>query len=235
MANPQARAALKGTGLKPVRIKQTVHYMRRFGFSPDIVVDVGVYDGTGWLYRAFEGAQFLLIDPLSESAELVAPIAPPGHEFLAVALGSEDGEMDLTVTHKANGGGGNLSGFHRRVDGSRNWSSWTEQRRVPVRRLDEIMADRPGSVGLKIDTEGHEAEVLDGAGETLRRCVFVVAEVSVSRRFAETPLPSALIARLAEAGLELRDVLAMAPPDHDMPRHMDMLFTRWPQQEGIAA
>lgn len=235
MDYPQARAALKGTGLKPVRIKQTVHYLRRFGLTPDIVVDVGVYDGTGWLYRAFAGARFLLIDPLAESEALVAPIAPEGHEFLAVALGAEDGDMDLTVTRNAKGRGGNLSGFHARIDRSREWATLTEQRRVPVRRLDAIMADRPGSVGLKIDTEGHEAAVLDGAPETLRRCLFVVAEVSVSQRFDRTPLPSALVARLAAAGLELRDVIEMAPADHDMPRHMDLLFTRWPEAEGAAA
>ncbi|WP_172299339.1 FkbM family methyltransferase [Pseudoruegeria sp. HB172150] len=234
MVAPEITAALQSEGLKPVRIKHRAQYLRRYGFRPDIVVDVGVYRGTDWLYSAYGDADFLLVDPLAETEALVAARAPADYEFLPVALGEAEGELVLNVP-RTKTGGGNLAGFHARIDVSRTWYSEAEPRVVPVRTLDAVMRDRPGSVGLKIDTEGHEVAVLAGAKETLKRCLFVVAEVSVSRRFADTPLPSALIARLAAAGLELRDVIDMAPPEGDLPRHMDLLFTRWADaQEGAA-
>jgi FkbM family methyltransferase len=229
MKTAEARAALKGSGLIPVRAKRTFQYLRRFGFRPDLVVDVGVWDGTPWLYRAFPDTPFLLVDPLVESQVRCAAVAPARHDFVLAALGAEAGEADLAVPQAREGGAGALTGFHRRIDASARWTGETVARRVPVRRLDDVMAGRPGAVGLKIDTEGHEVAVLDGAPQTLARCEFVIVEVSVSARFEDTPLPSAIVGRLAAAGLELRDMLDMAPGDHDMPRHMDLLFSRWPR------
>jgi hypothetical protein len=39
--------------------------------------------------------------------------------------------------------------------------------------------------GLKIDTEGFELEVIEGAPKFLRKTQFVIAEVSISKRFVE--------------------------------------------------
>ncbi len=221
--------SLRAKGQKPVRLKETTHYLRRFRLAPDVVFDVGVHSGTGYLYRAFPNARFVLIDPLPGAEALVRAGSPPLHyDFRAVAAGSAPGAANLAITETRPGKGGNLSGFHAREDGSRKWISRIEEKMVPVVTLDSIAADYPGAAGIKIDTEGHELEVLMGAGATLRRATFVILELSVTRRFANAVLPSALVARLAAAGLELRDMLNMAPPDHDMPRHMDALFTRWP-------
>lgn len=222
--------ALRAAGFRPVRLKEEARYLKRFGLAPDVVIDVGVYGGTRYLYRSFPGAKFVLIDPLAESRDMVAASGQAeGHDFHLVALGAEEGERVLSVTRTGAGKGGDLSSFHDRVDRTRVWIAGTEERLVPVTTLDRIAAKYPGRLGLKIDTEGHELDILEGASETLRRCDFVILEVSVTRRFSNAVLPSAIVARLAEAGLELRDVLKMAPPDHDMPRHMDMLFTRWPE------
>jgi hypothetical protein len=100
---------------------------------------------------------------------------------------------------------------------------------VPVARLDDLAGDYAGRVGLKIDTEGFEAEVLQGAAETLKRAEFVILELSVTPRFDGVLPPSAAIGLLAAAGLELRDVLAVAdgPGKRARPRHMDVLFSRW--------
>jgi FkbM family methyltransferase len=225
--------SLRDKGLKPTRVKETKHYLRRFDLRPEVVFDVGVHSGTPYLYRAFPDAQFVLIDPLPVARGLVEAASPPLHyDFHPVAAGAAAGTAMLSITETQPGKGGNLSGFHDREDVSRGWISRIEHREVPVVTLDSIAAGYPGVAGIKIDTEGHELEVLTGAAETLRRADFVIVELSVTRRFANATLPSSVIARLAEAGLELRDVLNMAPPDYDMPRHMEVLFTRWPVPQG---
>ena len=72
-------------------------------------------------------------------------------------------------------------------------------------------------------------EVLQGATETLRRCDFAILELSVSTRFEGVGVPSAAVALLADAGLEMRDVLNIGagPGKKARPRYLDVLFTRW--------
>ncbi len=104
-----------------------------------------------------------------------------------------------------------------------------ETRRVPVAPLDRIMEAYPGRVGLKVDTEGYELEVLQGAAETLLRCDFVLLELSVTHRFDDIAPPSRIVAELARAGLELRDILRSTGDGRGgpQPRLFDALFTRW--------
>ena len=100
---------------------------------------------------------------------------------------------------------------------------------VTVKRLDEIAAAYEGRVGLKLDTEGSETEILEGARETLKRCDFVILELSVSPRFEGVGVPSQNVALLADAGLQMRDVLSVGsgPGKKAHPRYLDVLFTRW--------
>jgi len=104
-----------------------------------------------------------------------------------------------------------------------------ETRSVPVVPLDQIMVNYPGRVGLKVDTEGFELEVLQGAAETLRRTDFVIVELSVTKRFDGVAPPSQTMAELAKAGLELRDILRSTGDGKGgaQPRLFDALFTRW--------
>jgi hypothetical protein len=102
---------------------------------------------------------------------------------------------------------------------------------VEVTTLDLLAAGIGGRLGLKIDVEGHEADVLRGAAGTLPRCDFVILELSLTPRFAQTSPPSTLFALLGAAGLELRDVLRSTGDGRGgpAPRLFDVLFTRWPE------
>jgi hypothetical protein len=53
-----------------------------------------------------------------------------------------------------------------------------EQREIPVNTLDEILKDHQlGKIGIKIDTEGYELNVILGSKKTLLSTKFVIAEV----------------------------------------------------------
>ncbi|MFO6465012.1 FkbM family methyltransferase [Jannaschia sp. KMU-145] len=194
--------------------KMTPRYMRRYGFEARTIIDVGVLNGTPFLYEAWPDRRFVLVDPLEESRESVAKLWPKlDYDFHVVALGAAPGSFRMDVEP------GRLarSTVGTRMDADDNVTS----REVEVVTLDSLTADLEGPFGLKIDTEGHELEVLRGATETLKRCEFVIAETSIKKRFDGGYRFSEVIAFMADHGFEVHSFLSGLTR---APRFSDVLF-----------
>jgi FkbM family methyltransferase len=136
-----------------------------------IAVDVGAHFGTysHALCRSV-GRDGLVhsFEPIAEDARYLATAARQRRLPMVVhtcALSSRNGTAGLTVPERHGHGKTALSSLEQHAAGG-------EQRTVDVRRLDDVLAetgaDRPVSF-IKIDVEGHELAVLDGAGETISR------------------------------------------------------------------
>jgi FkbM family methyltransferase len=226
------RRGLRPFGLVAAPDKSGAAHLRSFGLAPDTVIDVGVHRGTPELYRAFPEAAFLLVDPRPEAREaLNGPDAPARAQFRQVALGAAPGRMTLAIPETPRGADGARASLTRPVGHMARRITGYLETEVEVTTLDLLAAGIGGRLGLKIDVEGHEADVLRGAAGTLPRCDFVILELSLTPRFAQTSPPSTLFALLGAAGLELRDVLRSTGDGRGgpAPRLFDVLFTRWPE------
>src|SRR3954449_6529991 len=81
--NPRVKEAVRGladrAGIEVRRkdsgVRRTpeavLAHVKRLGFAPATVIDVGVAYGTPELYDAFPDARFLLVDPLEEYAPAI--------------------------------------------------------------------------------------------------------------------------------------------------------------------
>lgn len=219
---------LRRRGLVAVADKSSATHLAQYNLTPDVVFDVGVDTGTPFLYDAFAQAKFVLIDPRAESRAAMTGLQDA--YFVQTALGAREGRMTLHIPHNAAGELGARASLHLPTGPMAEKITAMTTREVPVSTLDTVAGQFPGRVGLKIDVEGAEAEVLAGAKQTLRRCDFVILELSLTQRFEQTPMPSQIFAPLAAAGLEFRDVLRSTGDGKGgpAPRLMDILFTRWP-------
>ena len=190
----------KDTGVRRTPEAVLAH-VKRLGFEPASVIDVGVAYGTPELYDAFPQARFLLVDPLEEYAEAIGQITGrlPGAEWVRAAAGPEPGELSIVV-NRAPALSSTLGHWKGQDDGGRS-------RTVPVARIDDLVAERslPGPYLLKADVEGAELRVLDGAARVLEATELVLLEVNLFEFLPGQPQLHDVVAYLKERGFVTYD------------------------------
>lgn len=192
------------------------------------LVDIGVGRGTPRLYAAQPQSDLVLIDPLKESRQAVkeneqaAGLAGRSYRFEVCALGGEAGEANLVVEDDIE-----LSSLLTRTALTQTKGA-KQERKVPLRRLDELFQEGEWKtpLGLKIDTEGFELEVLKGAEQALSQTAFVVVELSIARRFEGSYRAEEVILFLAERGFTLHGVMDAPYDEQGVVRFIDAIFLR---------
>jgi FkbM family methyltransferase len=176
----QRRTTRKLGGLGQKKTWQS-SILRAPGICPRTIVDVGVGRGTPQLYEAFPKAYHVLVEPLKEHESTLQNILKQyDGEYFLTAVGSTNRKATITVEPKRV----HKSSLQERTDLTSTGDP-AEKREVPVITLDTLMKEHKlqPPFGLKIDTEGFELEVVEGAAAFLRNTQFVIAEVSVAKRF----------------------------------------------------
>jgi FkbM family methyltransferase len=219
----EAKELLSDAGYTVVPPKMAPSYLGSLNFGVKTVFDVGVNKGTPGLYKAFAGTTIVLVDPRAEAIDLTLRHAATKYGdtvFIGeiCAAGSSEGSAILQIPDR----GGRASIQNR---APLTAGKVTARYEVPVRRLDAIVAQRslPGPFGIKQDTEGHEMEVLAGATGLVPHTEFIIAEVSVKRRFEGGYRFSDLMAFMHEHGFELLDTMTFKRRPSAW---MDCLFVR---------
>jgi FkbM family methyltransferase len=212
-------------GWEPSRAYWEPAYIRRLGFRPQTIIDVGVGQGTPQLYAAFPDAQLILVEPLSEFFEEIGQIlARRRGVHIPAAAGACEGELELRVEPRQTERSSHYSGHPVERTGDT-----LTPRRVQVTTIDRIIAKHafPEPFGLKIDTEGAELEVIRGAAATLERTLFVIAEVDVlHNRFEGSYSFAQFIAAMDQAGFEVCDLLAIGRAASSHVVDVDLVFQR---------
>lgn len=181
------------------------------------VIDVGVMEGTFAIYDRYPDAQLVLIDPLKESKSLVsAKIKNRPFMFYNCAVGKEKDTVTINIDSKMR-----QSSVLKRTNIVH--TEVVSQRQIDVKLLDELEFDRSKSPYLlKIDTEGFELNVLNGASKTIQNCKYIICETSVKKRFYDSYSFEDLILFFRDSGFVLRGVLN-APQGL---RCLDLLFEK---------
>ena len=201
------RAALAARGIEIHRsargMRRTLpavlaHY-RSLGLDPATVIDVGVATGTPELYDGLPAARLVLVEPVAEWREAMEAIARTRSAHIALAAaGAHAGEIEISV-HRAPVCSSML--------GDRRGDAGQPTRRVPMRRLDEIVAEAgaPGPYVIKVDVEGAELEVLKGAGALLGETELILLEVSLFELVPGTPQLAEVVGWMHEHGFAVAD------------------------------
>ena len=189
----------------------------------DIIVDVGVAGGTPWLYEAFPTQMLYLIDPLPLHLELRKLLSGRRWRLFEVAAGATRKiiEINRDLTNSA------ASSILDRTSLTKRPEQRLEKIEKPQMTLDELMLPLLGDgerVGLKIDSEGYEAEIILGATELLRRTDFVICEVSIEQRFENGYDMTKLVEMMSARGFRIRSFLRCSRRSKGVIKYADVLF-----------
>lgn len=158
------------------------------GFEPTIIYDIGANKGywTQECLRYFPHATYYLFEPqegLKEHIEL----ATKGYEnvqLFSVGLGSANDEVYFTMHDRDDSCSFRFSEEEAKSRG-------LHQIKLPIFRLDSFVKEhglKAPSI-LKIDAEGLDLEVIEGAGELLSEVEIIMVEVSImTNRIENTAL-----------------------------------------------
>lgn len=168
-----------------VQVYHALHRLRRHGFSPDFILDVGSSTGV-WsdtAKRIFPQARFILVDPLHAQYVRLNKWffkRNPDFETVAAAVSDRPGEAKLNVSPDLYGS----SLLH--PGDSRGY----ETLRVPILTLDQIAQEKKiaGRGLLKIDVQFTEHLVLAGARRLLEQVDALLLELSLFRYAPEAML-----------------------------------------------
>jgi FkbM family methyltransferase len=175
--------------------------LRANGLAPRTVFDIGVAEGTPWLYDAFPDALYYLVDPTRESLPHMQRWAQRLQaEVLNVALGAHAGTAVIDVRDDIGG-----STFFREVGAYVSVAKYE----VPVQRFDALIGDFARPALCKIDVQGAELMVLEGMSGRIRDIDAIVIETSSLATIEDGPEIFAVMAKLKDYGFVLCDVLGL--------------------------
>jgi FkbM family methyltransferase len=134
--------------------------------SPFVLVDIGVRGGIHPRWASVAA----VLDVYGYDASVQVEASSPRHRYVMAAIGERDGEACIELHN----------GYEAKV-------SATGSIVVPMHRLDTLYArgDLPRADFIKIDCEGYEPRILDGAREYLSASLLLGADVETT--FNVTP------------------------------------------------
>lgn len=179
----EIRRKYTGKILTPRTWAQVLDHISELGFKPQTVIDVGVASGTFALYRKFPEARHILIEPLKEFEEDLKFISLNYNaEYIVAAAGAKKGNTIINVHPDLVG-----SSIFKETEGS-----YVDgiTREVPMITIDDLCQERKlkHPYLIKIDVQGAELMVLEGAASVLQHTEVIILEVSFFNCILGCPL-----------------------------------------------
>ena len=198
----------------------------------NLILDVGANSGAfGWDMRelGFSG-KIVSFEPLADAYAKLEQASrnDPAWQAVNIGLGDLDEERSLHIASNSQS-----SSLLPMLDAHKQAapeSAYLGQERVTIHRLETVFADygvRDDKIFLKIDTQGFERPVLDGAQNILDSAPLVQLECSLVPLYKDVPLAEEMIGYMRELGYDPID-LQPTFHHHDSGHLMqtDILFAR---------
>lgn len=227
------KRSLRSTGWELHRIPESHLVTALQLFNIDLVVDVGANEGqfaSDLRTRGYWG-NMISIEPIADVHQVLSQFASkdPNWQVLdRCAVGAREGEIELNVA--GNSVSSSVLPMLETHSSVAPESVYVRKETVPITTIDKIAARYFGDAKkpfLKIDTQGYEWQVLDGATDTLSRIYGVQMEVSLIPLYEGQRLWLESLRRLEDEGFTLWSIEpAFVDPSSGQTLQLDAVFFR---------
>lgn len=202
-------------------------------FEVDIVLDVGANRGqfASTLRRAGYGGRIVSFEPLQDAHAALLRASARDPLWLVhnrCAIGSSAGQVVINVS--GNSVSSSVLPMLEAHAAAAPRSAYVGTEDVSLVSLDAIAGQYLQSTDrafLKIDTQGYEWEVLDGATAIMDSVVGILCELSLVQLYRQQRLWTDVVARLGESGFELWGIQGgFADPRDGRTLQVDATFFR---------
>lgn len=163
-------------------LAEVLDHISKFGLRPKTVIDIGVAYGTFELYEKFPNARHFLVEPLKEWESVLKEISRDFKaEYVIAAAGAKPGTITINVHSDLSSSSIFKETEGDYVDGV--------PREVAVVTIDDLCHERNliGPYLIKIDAQGAEIEVLEGAKKVVEDTEVIILEVHLFQFFVNGP------------------------------------------------
>jgi FkbM family methyltransferase len=175
----------------------------------DVVFDIGANEGQFAREIREHGysGKIISFEPLTSARKSLLSSAscdPDWQVHEQSAIGDRDGEIEIHIA--GNSVSSSVLPMLESHSSAAVGSAYVGSEWVPIFRLDSVAnryLDKNSNLFLKIDTQGYEWQVLDGASETLKCAQGVLCELSLVPLYHEQRLWRDIVDRLDQQGFVL--------------------------------
>lgn len=191
------------------------------------VLDVGASHGQFALLadHLFPAARIICFEPLPDSRRSIQAVLPGRVEVVAAAVGATPGTSRINISARDDSSSLLTIGERQVQEFPGTGSSGSIE--VPVTTLDEsVPADLARPCLLKVDVQGSELAVLQGAPRTLELVDEALIECSFVELYEGQPLADEIVGHMVSAGFRLRGVHGITFSADGAAVQADFLFRR---------
>lgn len=205
----------------------------------NLIFDVGANAGQfGVLLRkiGFDG-KIISFEPLSDAREILLNISkndPLWQIALQTAIGEENGEIEIQIAGNSQSSSVlDMLDTHVRAAPD---SKYIGKEKVALRTLDSIAPDYMDSNSIafiKIDTQGYETQVMNGAKKLMSQIVGLQVEISLVPLYKGQCLFDEMLKKLKNDGFELWSISTVfSDPNTGQLLQVDATFFRAPSSNS---
>lgn len=201
---------------KPMVINEKNDLLNRFftiiktlNFQPNLIVDIGANTGT-WTretLKHFPKSSYLLIDPQeSLSKNFQDLLQNPKVKYLPIGVGNKNDILKFTIHERDD----SCSFIYSEEEATKMGYQQVE---VPIKTLNTIIREQNINFPdiVKIDAEGLDLEVLEGASDLFGKTEVFMVEAAIQNKLYKNSLLK-LVNKMDEAGYELYDITDLNRP-----------------------
>jgi FkbM family methyltransferase len=210
--------------LRPYGLDNFFPLLRRLGFAPRHIIDVGANHGnwTRTAFKYFPDAVYTLVEPQDHLKCYIQDLLAQGCNISWINAGCGDcaGKMPLIVSHRDDNSTFVPTDRHGKPTGSQRIT-------VPMTTLNQIISSSKAPLPdmVKIDAEGFDLKVLAGASDLFGKTDIFLVEAVVCANYENSV--AEVVGFMAKAGYNLMDITDLnRSPKHGVLWLCELAFLR---------